>query len=337
MTERLVDEGDLDPRYFGCCDNPGFEPLQCPACGHLMVNCYECGTVFPDLNRLDAAQREQDEATTPLRSCPNCHLDFGTEPHNALRSRVAWNDWTATWTGRRLVNCYPFPPAWLAGELPGTRSCDGTYCTYHYRSLPPIPASLLDETLSWLRRQPLAETYDSRWSSSQVAAQSAFDAQRSSLIEAARQAGYELPVAFLNFVFSRDALTRLRSPTDCYYSCDTQLVPCKMPMGGHFLRFLTDSQDCVSWHLYLHPQFGACVVFTEVPFEEWGDDDWPHAADRIRFCAETFLEFAARTWLEDELWFRLKEAQPLTPEMQQYLHHYTQGLDGLWSWDEEEW
>jgi hypothetical protein len=40
-------------------------------------------------------------------------------------------------------------------------------------------------------------------------------------------------------------------------------------------------------------------------------------------CADTFLEFIWRFWIENEIWFKLSlEKQPLTPAQADYVKHY---------------
>jgi hypothetical protein len=43
---------DLDVNYepFHCCGDEDLVFVKCPACQHLMVFCYECDTLYPDLS-----------------------------------------------------------------------------------------------------------------------------------------------------------------------------------------------------------------------------------------------------------------------------------------------
>jgi hypothetical protein len=42
-----------------------------------------------------------------------------------------------------------------------------------------------------------------------------------------------------------------------------------------------------------------------------------------QICADTFLEFIWRFWIENEIWFVLSvDKQPLTPAQDKYIRHY---------------
>jgi len=69
---------DLDVNYesFNCCGDEDLVFIKCPACQHLMVFCYECDTLYPQLDNL--ANRSYISLTheTDRIICPNCHNPF---------------------------------------------------------------------------------------------------------------------------------------------------------------------------------------------------------------------------------------------------------------------
>jgi hypothetical protein len=50
----------------------------------------------------------------------------------------------------------------------------------------------------------------------------------------------------------------------------------------------------------------------------------PTTAEAI-VCAEFFSEFLYRLWIENEIFFRLRERDALTPEQGRYAEHYRLG------------
>ncbi|MCA9078966.1 MAG: hypothetical protein KDA58_00345 [Planctomycetaceae bacterium] len=333
-----IHEIDLDHRYFSCCGNEGLAPLCCPQCRHRMVVCYECDTLYGELDRLDRRSHQFDWNSSTLFPCPACGASIGPNCFDDKLLRPTRAEWTMDWAGRRLINAYPFPPAWISVDLPGYRRAEATYGTFHYRSLPSLPDSLRDETFQWIHLWPRAETYDSRWSADRFPSLDEYELGRAELIAAAREACVELPAELLTFLFDRELQLRLRSPTDCSYETRPQLRAAPAEMGGWFLPFFIDSQGSAEWAVYFHNDFGHCVVAALSTFEELQETEWDQLHEKIRFCSESFLEFVARMTLESELWFRLTEQHPpLTPAMQTYVYHYETGRDGAWSWDEEEW
>lgn len=84
--EDFVEERDLDPGPFHCCGDEDLLPFRCIACRHLMVLCYECDTLYPDLR--DLTRRVPHPA-----QCSGCGASTGdvTTTSAAHRSRrPAW-------------------------------------------------------------------------------------------------------------------------------------------------------------------------------------------------------------------------------------------------------
>ncbi len=46
----LLTDQDVNYEPFHCCGDEDLVFIKCPACDHLMVFCYECDTLYPDLS-----------------------------------------------------------------------------------------------------------------------------------------------------------------------------------------------------------------------------------------------------------------------------------------------
>jgi len=222
---------------------------------------------------------------------------------------------------------FPFPPVWIGGDLGEFRPCDSTYCRYDYRSLPRLPTYLFDGSFSWLRRHPSPLEYDSRFAESWGKAGRASwkensERVRPELLIGARECGVTLPDAYSAFLFDVDLVAMIRSPTDCYFNLSKSMIPNGGRQGGHFVHFLSDSQNCYEWYLFIDPKGQHCVVasFEDLAGTTLPDGFWENNRQEIVFCGRSFEAFVFRLWIENEIWFRLVEKdQPLTDEMQEYL------------------
>jgi len=74
VSYEIIGERDLKSQSFSqCCDGNGDSfPFKCSVCGHIMVFCYECDTLYPDL---------ENTATMQLHigrhfRCPQCNYEF---------------------------------------------------------------------------------------------------------------------------------------------------------------------------------------------------------------------------------------------------------------------
>ena len=75
----IVEERDLDFSQFDCCGDEDLYPFGCPRCHHPMVFCYECDTLYPDLNDLSKHDRDQLNSFNPKEpvfDCPRCDYEF---------------------------------------------------------------------------------------------------------------------------------------------------------------------------------------------------------------------------------------------------------------------
>ena len=74
----IVEESDLDVRQFQCCGDEDLYPFGCPGCGRLMVFCYECDTLYDDLNNLNShsVPLNNFDTSAPAFACPQCKYGF---------------------------------------------------------------------------------------------------------------------------------------------------------------------------------------------------------------------------------------------------------------------
>src|SRR5262245_12973582 len=146
----------------------------------------------------------------------------------------------------------PFPPGWLAPELPGYRDCDGTYCFVPYDELPPLDDALFRGEFQWL--PGLAENLQQMMEVHKQTPEDKLGVKLNKLLDAARQAGLQLPAPFVKFMSAPVLRDQIPSCTACYFDLPEQPVKNLLEEGGHFIRFLNDQQDVLFWYLYLSPQ-----------------------------------------------------------------------------------
>ena len=77
MSGSHVQEDNLDFSRFHCCGDEDLYPFRCARCGRLMVFCYECDTLYPDLTTLvPGGAVNGSDATRPIFDCPQCGHSF---------------------------------------------------------------------------------------------------------------------------------------------------------------------------------------------------------------------------------------------------------------------
>ena len=230
---------------------------------------------------------------------------------------------------------------WFSFSLGEYRPCPEWFYTYWgfpYDSLPPISGVTFTGDFQWLTPLEgdlggLGRRY--RPSSEERAEITA----RVGAIEAqARYLGLTLPPGFLRFMASPELQDRIPSCTDCTFWLPDRIVPYPGRDNGYVIAFLSDSQACGIWHLYLttdgaHRVLEAPLEFVELTTQAAQcsaatlDDILAH----VYLCGPTFEEFLYRFWLENMLWYHLTDdstvgaqtkPRPYTEAQQQYLAHY---------------
>jgi hypothetical protein len=216
-----------------------------------------------------------------------------------------------------------FDAAWCATGLGAYRDCRYTYECYPYDSLPPLDSTRYTGAFEWLggTGEPVPE---------QVARMEALAARLAA-------EGIVLPRDFVAFHTSgkvRYALDEVS--VTCCWTDISEPLPSPVEPGAVLVRFLRDQQDCVIWYLYLRPSGEAFVVHSYVDYEfayearregEASDcdlDDVEEQRAAILWCAPSFEEFAHRFWMENRLWFAIRddELSGLDAELRRYVEHY---------------
>jgi hypothetical protein len=210
--------------------------------------------------------------------------------------------------------------SWPSVELPGARPHPGRYATYSpfdWDRLPPVPEWVTAD-YSWLTASP--EHADSTLAL-------AYDGAQHDIGEwdtwAGPLGGSEVPDEFVRFARDPGLRRHLRSATDCVFDLGDHSV--QVP-GGRLVHFLSDSQWIRHWLVFTGDSGKQAVVTTVYPacFDLSPDDMEAYADTKgYQICADTFLEFIWRFWIENEIWFALSVGkQPLTPAQDEYIRHY---------------
>ncbi len=145
------------------------------------------------------------------------------------------------------------------------------------------------------------------------------------LLEASARLKLRLPGSFTRFMGTPALHQRIRSNTDCFL--DLCPEPIRSPKdGGYLVRFLSDSQACLFWYLYLTPDGSDHAVVSSSDFYgapgERGDQDKPPDPTEIVFCAESFEAFVCRFWLENEIWYAGWKKTPMPDVGREYIERY---------------
>jgi len=216
----------------------------------------------------------------------------------------------------------PFPCHWWGIDLENVgletvRPRTGTYGRYDFRRLPPLPFELHSD-FQWLATAP-----SHGW---HIGVERAAENPPAllALRASSRRIGLRLPVSFERFLQDPSLHEHVRSNTDCYLDICPALV--SSPIGnGHLIRFLSDSQGCQFWYLYLTRDGSDHAVVSSPGFygtqeERW--QDYEPDSGELAFCAESFETFVCRFWLENEIWFAAFEGAPMLAAGVQYIKQY---------------
>ena len=216
----------------------------------------------------------------------------------------------------------PFPPGWWSFALDTIglqeqRPLVGTYGRYAFASLPELPVPL-DGDLAWLAGSRGHEYHIGSDRAAEI------PEKLSRLVEKCHAGGVSLPQSFLKLMRDADLQARIRSNTGCFL--DVVDAPVPSPVGaGALVRFLADSQGCISWYLYiptgtLDHAIVSSPEFYDPSGERLHDGEPDYAA--LVFSAESFEQFICRFWIENEIWFAGYEGTPISEEGRRYLDRY---------------
>lgn len=76
LNPRLLTDLDVNYVPFHCCGDEDLVFLKCPRCSHLMIFCYECDTLYPDLMNPETKMGVALTSESDRLVCPNCHEPF---------------------------------------------------------------------------------------------------------------------------------------------------------------------------------------------------------------------------------------------------------------------
>jgi hypothetical protein len=198
---------------------------------------------------------------------------------------------------------------WYTSGLPGTECQHQTYCLRPLDRLPAITTDLVGD-FSWLPQVPRPLG----WSISTTGG-SAGDGR---FLARARAEAIDLPGSFVALLASPRRLWGIRSMTGCWWSLDGDSLQ-RLPTADLLaIRFLTDQQGALYWHLLLDGTPDPPVIVSHQDFTD--RETWePSPIDHIYRCAPSFEAFMYRFWIENEIGFRTHEKEALTPEQLRYL------------------
>ena len=183
-----------------------------------------------------------------------------------------------------------------------------TYVTRSADEVPALPDLQLDGTFRWL---PDPDE-DLDW-----AIGSEFDVQSIDRLEEATNAiGISVPGPLVAFLRS-EKRNWIRSATGCWLDLPTRLV--NVPGSDAIaIRFLNDQQGVCFWYVTVS-QTGEDlgIVVSEGLFDAPEPSPEDEAADAL-VCAPSFEAFMLRFWIENEIWFRTRDHEPLTDVQSQY-------------------
>lgn len=204
------------------------------------------------------------------------------------------------------------PRSWVFPTFPG-----GDLWSYERFPLdeqPRLPP--LDDGLAWLEREPECDewTIDGTDAGGQ-------SCPLTPECLAAVAAGLKLPAGLRSFAARPHLQRRVRSATACYLDLGDRAVPTSD--GGHLVHLLSDQQWVLHWLLHVDAAGAETVVVTRSPlgFEEAGQPAVVELdrASGLEVCADGFVEFLYRFWIENEIWFALDEGMALRPPLAGYV------------------
>jgi len=217
---------------------------------------------------------------------------------------------------------------WIGSGLPDVE-IGATYGWFPLELLPPIDSSKAADW-QWVPRleEPLEWALDL--------------GKGRGFLKRASAAGLFVPASFRAFVENPALGRAIRSNTACWWSLRPGSFAQVEALGKTLVCFLTDQQSCFYWYLVLD-EADPAVLASEYDLldDEWQDeaededeeeeeDDEEEPAEdeaevdeagdepQIFRVAGSFEEFIYRFWIENEIWFRTGDGEPLTPDMAAY-------------------
>jgi hypothetical protein len=227
-------------------------------------------------------------------------------------------------TGLRLDS---LKRVWFTSGSSDLWNCDGTYCGIPGHMLPKLEG--IGRDFAWLDETPrdgFSCTLDS--TENKIG-------NLVALVRAAPSFNLELPPEFIDFMANDRLHRKVPTCTACFLELSDTFIPVPGAEGAYVLRFMNDSQGCVMWYLLFHGSKPPRVLASPWFFEPDifailadGEDEeevkYADILDHAVICADSFLEFIYRFWVENAIWFaEYGDRHPLSPREAAYKAHIT--------------
>jgi len=221
-----------------------------------------------------------------------------------------------------LANPTRFSAIWLTSGFCDQVEIEGTYGRLQYSQIANIQNEGFDASYAWLTETPNEPRPDN-------AADHRAEMLRKITADAKKKK-IAVPLDFYHFFHNEPNTSKIASTTGCFFELEPGFV--RAPgKEGWLLRFLSDSQWCCHWYLYLDDFGGSSILWSYDYFGHDEDDLEEHDeyGVHIHYCAPDFETFVHRYWLEDRIWHHnywyrgadWKKGK-LTKEQKDYLSHY---------------
>ncbi len=213
------------------------------------------------------------------------------------------------------------PRAWFTSGHDELWGCDSTYCSVSYDLLPDV--SDVSSDFEWLNDFP-----DAFWGHSTLASDENNIAHFEKIVDLIHDHGLTLPAEFVRFMENHALHAKVPTCTACYLELSEALI--SLPWDGpcYALRFMNDSQCCILWYLILKREMPTRVVaspyfFDRDIFDVMNDEEEPmeyrEVFENSFLCAESFLEFIYRFWIENAIWFSHRDQRQLSRRESEYV------------------
>ena len=201
---------------------------------------------------------------------------------------------------------------WISIELFGIKEGEGTYIHEPYKSLPPI--EIPDRNLDWLNLTEFEVGVNEEGENFALETEERQEFQENwvNIQQQARDLQLTFPDCFLELIESFYLQGSILSCTACYFDLPDRISESPFQPGDYILRFYNDSQYCICWYLYFYQSGDVEVIASsgteDSPFLEDADKSSIEFAKEFTYLVSpSFLEFIYRWWLENHIWFKLRE------------------------------
>lgn len=213
---------------------------------------------------------------------------------------------------------------WFTSGHSDLWNCNSTYRPVPYEMLPGLHD--ISDDFSWLDDLP-HESFTCTLDSDDNKIENL-----DHIVSTVRSLGLELPSGFVRFMADVSLQAKVPTCTACFLEISESLIPVPGFDGSYVLRFMNDSQGCVMWYLLLNrsttPRVVASNYFFEPDiFEALADEEvgikYPDVIHQASICADSFLEFVYRFWIENAVWYSKHDKRPLSAREADYKNQIT--------------